>query len=52
MAQSWFIGARLPVKADPKDKSDAARLRNWVFDKILSHPKSTRASRIFSRSST
>jgi len=32
----YYIASRLGAQADPKDKSDAARLRNWVFDKILS----------------
>jgi predicted dehydrogenase len=32
----YYIAGRLGAQADPKDKSDAARLRNWVFDKILS----------------
>jgi len=34
--QVYYIASRLSPQADPKDKSDAARLRNWVFDKILS----------------
>jgi len=34
--QVFYQAARLGVKAAPKDKSDAARLLNWVFDKILS----------------
>ncbi len=31
-----YHGGRLRPKVDPKDKSDAARLRNWVFDIALS----------------
>ncbi len=31
-----YHGGRLRPKTDPKDKSDAARLRNWVFDIALS----------------
>jgi predicted dehydrogenase len=32
----YYIAGRLRPQADPKDPSDAARLRNWVFDKVLS----------------
>lgn len=34
--QVYYVASRLSPQADPNDKSDAARLRNWVFDKILS----------------
>jgi predicted dehydrogenase len=36
MGQIYYEAPRLGVQADPKDKSDAARLKNWVFDKVLS----------------
>lgn len=32
----YYVAGRLGTQADPKDKSDAARLRNWVFDITLS----------------
>lgn len=31
-----YHGGRLRPQADPKDRSDSARLRNWVFDIALS----------------
>jgi len=34
--QIFYQTSRLRPQADPNDKSDAARLRNWVFDKVLS----------------
>jgi len=34
--QVYYQASRLRPQADPKDTSDAARLRNWVFDKGLS----------------
>lgn len=34
--QVYYQAGRLRPQADPKDTSDAARLRNWVFDKALS----------------
>ncbi len=34
--QVYYQAGRLSPQADPKDTSDAARLRNWVFDKVLS----------------
>jgi len=34
--QVYYQAGRLRPQADPKDKSDAARLRNWVFDIALS----------------
>jgi len=34
--QVYYIASRLSPQAEPKDTSDAARLRNWVFDKVLS----------------
>jgi len=36
LGQVYYHGGRLGHQADPKDKSDAARLRNWVFDIALS----------------
>lgn len=35
-AQIYYQAGRLGVHADPNDKSPQARLRNWVFDKVLS----------------
>lgn len=32
----YYHAPRLNPQADPNDKSDAARLKNWVFDKVLS----------------
>jgi predicted dehydrogenase len=34
--QVYYQAGRLRPQADPKDKSDSARLRNWVFDIGLS----------------
>jgi len=34
--QIFYQTGRLGPQADPKDQSDAARLRNWVFDIVLS----------------
>ncbi len=34
--QVFYHAGRLMPQADPKDPSAAARLRNWVFDKVLS----------------
>jgi predicted dehydrogenase len=34
--QVYYQAGRLSPQADPKDPSDSARLRNWVFDKALS----------------
>jgi predicted dehydrogenase len=35
-AQIYYQAGRLGTHADPTDKSPQARLRNWVFDKVLS----------------
>ena len=35
-AQIYYQAGRLGVHADPKDPSPQARLKNWVFDKVLS----------------
>jgi len=34
--QVYYHAGRLNPQADPKDPGAAARLRNWVFDKVLS----------------
>jgi len=36
LGQVCYHGGRLRPRVDPKDRSDAARLRNWVFDIALS----------------
>jgi predicted dehydrogenase len=36
LGQVFYHGGRLRPQADPADTRDAARLRNWVFDKVLS----------------
>lgn len=35
-AQIYYQARRLGLRADPRDTSSQARLRNWVFDRILS----------------